>query len=68
MLFSNGSPRVGFQMVLSITQTNPLTHIDPFLLCQLVVTDLSVCMPALGDRIKGGFDEIDETLCAYIML
>ena len=34
---------------------------DSFLLYQLVEADLLVCMPALGDGIKVGFDEIDKT-------
>ena len=38
-----------------------------FLSYQLVEADLLVCMPALGDRIKVGFDEIDKTLRAYII-
>ena len=29
--------------------------------------DLLVCMPALGDRINMGFDEIDKTSQFYIM-
>ena len=32
----------------------------------LVEADLLACMPAPGDRIKLGFDEIDKTLCAEI--
>ena len=40
---------------------------DSFRSYQLVEADLLVCMPALGDRIKVGFDEIDKTLRTYII-
>ena len=68
MRFSNGSTRVGFQTVLSITQQMFLQkQFDSFLSYQLVEADLLVCMPALGDRIKVRFDEINKTLRAYII-
>ena len=55
-------------MVLSITQYFfLLKKIDSFRSYQLVEADLLVCMPAPGDRIKAGFDEIDKTLCAEII-
>ena len=41
--------------------------LDSFRSYQLVEADLLVCMPAPGDRIKVGFDEMDKTLCAYIV-
>ena len=63
MWFSNGSPRVGFQTVLSITQW--FFSYDAFLSYQLIEADLMVCMSALDDRIKMEFDEAYETLHAY---
>ena len=42
--------------------------LDSFLSYQLVKADLLVRMPALGHRIKMGFDEIDKPLRAYIIL
>ena len=70
MRFSNGSTRVGFQTVLLITPSFFLQKkLDSFLSYQLVEADLLVCMPALGDRIKVGFDEIDKSLaCLYNIL
>ena len=65
MQFSNGSTQVSFQTVLSTTHKCSYERtLDSFLSYQLVEADLLVCMPALGDRIKVGFDEIDKTLCA----
>ena len=61
MRFSNGSTRVGVQTIVSITQTCSYKK-ESFLSYQLVEADLLVCMPALGDRIKGGFHEFDKTL------
>ena len=67
MRFSKGSKGVGFQMVLSITQSmfSYAKKLDSFRSYQLVETDLLVCMPAFGDRIKVRFD---EALCAYVVL
>ena len=63
MPFSNRSKRAGFQTVLSITQLFSYTNkFDSFLSFQLVEADLLVCIPAPGDRMKVGFDEIDKTL------
>ena len=42
--------------------------INWFLSYELVEADLLVCMPALGDRIKVRFDEINKTLRAYIIV
>ena len=44
-----------------------IKEIDSFRSNQLVEPDLLVCMPARGDRIKVRIDEIDKTLCAYII-
>ena len=43
-----------------------MIKLHSFLSYELVEADLLKCMPALGDRIKVGFDEIDKTLRAYI--
>ena len=66
--FSNGSTRVGFQTVLWIAQSFSYENkLDSFLSYLLVEADLLLCMPALGDRMKVAFDEIDKTLRAYII-
>ena len=40
-------------------------ELDSFRSYQPFDADLLVCMPAPGDHIKVGLDEIDNTLCAY---
>ena len=66
MRFSNGSPIVDVQTFSLITHFSHTTKLDSFLPYQLVEADLFVCMPALGDRAKVGFESTDN-LYAYIM-
>ena len=42
-------------------------ELDSFRSYQVVEAFFLVCMPAPGDRIKVGFDELDKTLCAQII-
>ena len=68
MRLSNSSTKVSVQTVLSIILYFFLCkQLDSITSYQLVNADLLVCMPALGDRIKVRFDEIDKTLRAYVI-
>ena len=68
MRFPNGSTRVGFLTVLSITEYICFKNeLDLFFPYQLDEAGLLLCMPALGDRIRVDFDEVDNALRAYMI-
>ena len=68
MRFHKGSKRVGFKNNCVDNSINLVVKkLDSFLSYQLVKADLLVCMTALGDRIKVGFGETDETLHAFVL-